>query len=106
MNSKSFTALAIAGLAFCSTPLFESCRTTEPASSQLSDAGITSKIKAKFVGDPDVKALDVSVQTEEGVVYLTGRVENQFQKDEAGRIAAETEGVVKVVNHIKVGDKT
>ena len=106
MSSKSFTAFAIAGLALCSAPVFESCRTTESASTQMSDAGITSKIKAKYVGDPDVKALDVSVTTEEGVVYLTGRVDNQFQKEEAERIAAETKGVVKVVNHIKVGDKT
>jgi osmotically-inducible protein OsmY len=106
MNSKSFAALAIAGFALCSVPAFESCRTTESASSQVSDATITSKIKSKFIGDPDVKALDVSVTTEEGVVYLTGRVENQMQKDEAGRIAAETHGVVRVVNHIQVGDKT
>jgi len=105
MNSK-LTALAIAGLAFCSAPLFESCRTMESASSQMSDAGITSKIKAKFIGDPDVKALDVSVTTEEGVVYLTGRVDNQHQKEEAERLAADTKGVVRVVNHIQVGDKT
>jgi hyperosmotically inducible periplasmic protein len=106
MNSKSLTALAIAGLAFCSTPLFYSCSTTQPASEQMSDAGITSKIKAKFVGDPDVKALDVGVETEEGVVYLTGRVNNQQQKEEAERLAKDTKGVIRVVNHITVGDKS
>jgi hyperosmotically inducible protein len=106
MNSKSLAAWTIVGLAFCTVPVIESCRTTESASEQMTDAGITTKIKSKFVGDPDVKALDVSVTTEEGVVYLTGRVDTQFQKDEAERIAADTKGVVRVVNHIHVGDKT
>jgi osmotically-inducible protein OsmY len=106
MNSKTLTGLAFVGLAFCGTPIFQSCRSTTPAREQMSDAGITSKIKAKFVGDPDVKAFDVSVNTEEGVVYLTGRVDNKFQKEEAERIARETDGVVRVVNHIQVGDRT
>ena len=106
MKSKSLAALAFTGLAFCAVPFVESCRTTQPAGEQMHDTGITSKIKAKFVGDPDVKALDIGVATEEGVVYLTGRVENQFQKDEAERIARETDGVKDVVNNIKVGDKT
>jgi hyperosmotically inducible protein len=70
---------------------------------QMSDTGITSKIKAKYVADPDVKALNVSVTTDEGVVYLTGRVETEAQKDKAQRLAEETSGVKKVVNHIQVG---
>ena len=106
MNSKSFAALALAGIGFCVVPLVESCSTTQPASSEMEDAEITSKIKAKYVGDTDVKALDISVETEEGIVYLTGRVENQFQKDEAERIARDTEEVRDVVNHIQVGDRT
>lgn len=106
IKSKSLVSLAIAGFALCMTPAFQSCRTTEPVSEQVSDATITSKVKAKYVGDSDVKALDVSVNTEEGVVYLTGRVETQKQKEEAERLAWNTEGVKQVVNHIKVGDKT
>ena len=106
MNSKSFTALAIAGFAFCGVPMFQSCSTTQPASEQMSDAGITSKIKSKFVADPDVKALDVSVETEEGVVYLTGRVKTQANKDKAEQLARDTSGVRQVVNNIQVGDRT
>jgi osmotically-inducible protein OsmY len=106
MNSKTFAALAIAGIGLCAVPSFQSCSTTQSASSQMEDAEITSKIKARFIGDPDVKALDISVETEEGVVYLTGRVETQFQKDEAERIARETSDVRDVVNHIQVGDRT
>lgn len=106
MKSKTLAAFAITGLAFCAVPFVESCRTTQPAGEQLHDTEITTKIKSKFVADGDVKALDIGVATEEGTVYLTGRVENQFQKDEAERIARETKGVKEVVNNIKVGDKT
>lgn len=106
MKSKSFVALAIAGIALCIPPVLDSCSTTQPVKTQMSDAAITSKVKAKYVGDSDVKALDISVNTEEGVVYLTGRVETQAQKDEAERIARNTDGVKQVVNHIKVGDRT
>jgi len=40
------------------------------------------------------------------VVYLTGRVKEEDQRAEAQKLAAETEGVKSVVNHIQVGDKT
>jgi len=73
---------------------------------QVSDAGITSKIKAKFVADPQINPFNISVETEEGVVYLTGRVHTQQIKDEAERLALDTKGVRQVVNHIQVGDRT
>ena len=92
--------------ALCLATVMVSCRTTEPAADQVDDAWITTKIRSKYVGDSDVKALDISVTTEEGVVYLTGRVDELSQRAEAERLAAETEGVKSVVNHIQVGDKT
>jgi osmotically-inducible protein OsmY len=106
MNPKTLAALAFAGIGFCAVPLFESCSSTQPASTELEDAEITSKIKAKYLGDSDVKGLDISVETEEGVVYLTGRVATQMEKDEAERIARDTDEVRDVVNHIQVGDRT
>jgi hyperosmotically inducible protein len=92
--------------ALCLATVIVSCRTTEPASEQVDDAWITTKIHSKYIADPDVKELDISVTTEEGVVYLTGRVSRLDQRTEAERLAAETEGVRSVVNHIQVGDKT
>ena len=83
-----------------------SCSSTQPMKEQVSDAGITSKIKAKFVADPQINPFNISVETEEGVVYLTGRVHTQQIKDEAERLALDTKGVRQVVNHIQVGDRT
>jgi osmotically-inducible protein OsmY len=60
-------------------------------------------VKSKLAADPEVSALDVSVQTEEGVVTLTGRVHDDEQRREAVRLARDTEGVRRVVDEIKVG---
>lgn len=106
IRSKSLALLGVACLAFASVSGLESCSSTQPAEEQFSDASITTKIKAKFVADSDINPFNISVETEEGIVYLTGRVQNEGVKDEAERLARETEGVRSVVNHIQVGDRT
>lgn len=80
------------------------CSTTREASSQLSDAGITSKVKAKFAADPEVSNVaSIDVDTQEGVVRLSGNVDTQAQKEEAEKLAKQTEGVRYVRNDIDVG---
>jgi hyperosmotically inducible protein len=107
MHSIRFTArLALAGIALVAVPMLESCSSTQPVGEQLSDSGITTKIKAKLTADPEINPFNISVETEEGTVYLTGRVHDQAQKDEAEELARNTEGVKRVVNHIEVGDRT
>ena len=82
------------------------CSTTQEPGQQVDDAAITASVKTKLAADPDVAAINVDVDTNEGVVTLSGRVESQFQKDEAGRIARGTDGVRSVINNLSVGDKT
>lgn len=82
------------------------CSTTQTTGDQMDDAAITASVKSKFLADPDVAAINIDVDTNEGVVTLSGRVESQFQKDEAGRIARTTDGVRSVINNLSVGDKT
>ena len=79
------------------------CKPMVKAGEQIEDSAITSAVKTRLAGDPDVSAHDIDVDTEEGVVTLNGTVESQFQKDEAGRIARDTEGVRSVINNLKVG---
>jgi hyperosmotically inducible periplasmic protein len=107
MNAISkLTSLALALAVFATVPVFESCKTSQPARTQLSDSAITTKVKAKLAADPDVAGRNVDVNTEEGTVYLTGRVKTQKEKDEAERMARETDGVMRVVNHLNVGAMT
>lgn len=68
-----------------------------------SDAMITSSLKTKFLADPDVAALKIDVDTMNGIVTLTGNVKTAAERDEALRIARETDGVKSVVDRLKVG---
>jgi hyperosmotically inducible protein len=70
------------------------------------DSGITSVIQASLEANDKVKARQVEVQTREGVVYLTGVVDTEAARQEAGRVAWRTENVEGVVNDLTVGERT
>ena len=69
-----------------------------------SDTGITTKVKMAMAGDPVVKAYDVDVTTRNKVVTLSGNVETTAAKDQAVRIAHETEGVRDVIDRLHVNE--
>ncbi|HLD10012.1 MAG TPA: BON domain-containing protein [Methylophilaceae bacterium] len=66
----------------------------------VSDSVITSKVKGKLLKDEGLKSLKVSVETHQGVVLLSGFVATEDQIQQAGKIAAETEGVKSVKNSL------
>jgi hyperosmotically inducible protein len=66
------------------------------------DAGITAAVKTKLLGDPKVKGLKIDVDTKNGVVTLTGTVRSQAEKDEALRLARDTQDVRNVTDQITV----
>jgi hyperosmotically inducible protein len=69
------------------------------------DAGVTTKVKAKLAADDTVKAYQIDVDTREKVVTLKGTVEDEAAKTQAVRLARETEGVTSVVDNIVVNPK-
>lgn len=78
------------------------CSSTRSTRQEFDDAEITAKVKAKLIADPQVKAFDIDVDTLRGVVTLQGEVEESVAKREAEQLAKDTEGVVQVVNRIRV----
>jgi osmotically-inducible protein OsmY len=68
----------------------------------LSDAAITTKVKAKFAADSTVSATKIHVDTDNGVVKLTGTAKSQDEAAKAAEIAKSTEGVASVDNAIQV----
>jgi hyperosmotically inducible protein len=75
-------------------------------STQHDDSGITSVVEASLAANDKVKARAVEVQTREGVVYLTGVVDTEEARREAGRLAWRADGVDGVVNDLTVGERT
>lgn len=66
------------------------------------DAGLTTKVKSKLAADDVVKAHEINVDTQEGVVTLTGNVDTEDAKQRAIQLARETEGVKDVQDMISV----
>ncbi len=82
------------------------CRSTETAGSQLSDAALTSKVKARLAADPEVNPFEIDVDSDNGVVRLSGTVDNERARDQAVTVASRTSGVRDVIDDIEIGEPT
>lgn len=71
-------------------------------SGSVNDVWISSKIKSKLIAEPGIRSLNIDVDVYRGIVTLTGLVSDNSQKESAIRIAQSTEGVVDVVDNLKV----
>jgi len=67
-----------------------------------SDAGITTAVKSKLAADDTVKAYQIDVDTDKRVVTLAGDVQTTVAKDQALKLARETDGVRDVVDKLRV----
>jgi len=68
------------------------------------DAKISGDIQSKFSQDSGLSTKQLSVQSANGVVTLSGTVDNDAQRDAASRQAASVPGVKEVVNNLVVGN--
>ena len=68
----------------------------------VADAVITTKIKADLFAEPELKALAIDVDTENGVVNLSGFVSSKAEAEKAVRLAKGVKGVTNVKNALKV----
>jgi hyperosmotically inducible protein len=68
----------------------------------ITDSWITTKVKAKFIDETELKDSSISVDTDNRVVTLKGTVGTAVAKSRAEAIASGTEGVTRVVNQLVV----
>lgn len=87
---KAFPRLVIGGLLAAAV----ACSSTDP--------GITTAVKSRLAADDTVKAAQIDVDTQDGVVTLSGTVESQMVKDRAVQLARETDGVTSVDDRLTV----
>jgi|SRR5215469_7388322 len=67
------------------------------------DADITARVKSAVFADASLRAPNlVYVQTRNGVVYLTGTVATDLQREQAESYARGVQGVEEVINSISV----
>jgi osmotically-inducible protein OsmY len=68
------------------------------------DAGITTAVKSKLAADDTVKAYQIDVDTNRKVVTLSGDVQSTVAKEQALKLARETDGVRDVVDKLTVSE--
>ncbi|WP_255753502.1 BON domain-containing protein [Massilia sp. erpn] len=75
---------------------------TANAGEVMSDSVITAKVKADMAADSHVKAMDVHVETQKGVVTLSGFVPSKAEADRAVQLARGVKGVNEVKSAIQI----
>ena len=68
----------------------------------IEDSVITTKAKAAIFDTPDLKTLQISVETRQGEVTLTGMVDSAAAKMKAEEVVKSVEGVSSVMNSLEV----
>ena len=85
------------------------CASSSPSSDGVGgywdDSVITTKVKSAIYDEPNLKVVDVNVETIRGVVTLRGEVETLTGRRKAEAAARKVEGVKSVKNKIKVVKK-
>ncbi|HET7359308.1 MAG TPA: BON domain-containing protein [Rhodanobacteraceae bacterium] len=84
------------GQAFAHGPAAAVAQADTRASAKISDAWITTKVKSEFAATKGVSATDISVDTDNGVVTLSGDVGSMAEKNLAEQTARSVKGVTAV----------
>ena len=76
--------------------------TRESAGEYVDDSFITTKIKSQLATDDFLKSFQISVETYQGAVQLSGFVNSQKAVDKAGEIVRGVKGVKSLDNNLIV----
>jgi hyperosmotically inducible periplasmic protein len=105
MTTRVWTLILVAGLVAGGTVACKSSggmrSSTQTAS--LDDATIATRVKTALLNEPELKALEIQVQSENGVVTLVGAVPSEPQVSRAVAVARTVGGVRDVRSSLKVG---
>ncbi|OEC34343.1 hyperosmotically inducible protein [Pseudomonas cuatrocienegasensis] len=94
-------SLSMASAAFAETPTLQSTvlaanTTMDKAEEAVSDTWITGKVKSTFLAEDSLSGMDIKVETNKGVVALSGVVASDAERDLAIAKAKEIKGVTAV----------
>ncbi|MDA8483781.1 BON domain-containing protein [Pseudomonas resinovorans] len=77
-------------------PMLAASETMQKAEDAVSDTWITSKVKSTFLADKNLSGMDIKVETNQGVVALSGTVQSDAERDLAIDTAKGIKGVTAV----------
>jgi hyperosmotically inducible protein len=97
--SKPLIFIGVATILGASTGAYAAPDSTDSSATvgaALTDTAITAKVKANYLGDSRLKDSDISVETNNGVVTLTGTAASSTAKSAAETLAQNVTGVRSV----------
>src|SRR5215813_12360472 len=68
----------------------------------VSDSDLSSQVQTKFKDDSGLQDKQISVDTANGVVTLSGKVDNDTERIAASRYASSVPGIQQVVNNLEI----
>ena len=77
-------------------------QTSESTGQYVDDSVITTRVKTAIFGDPELKTMQIGVETYKGEVQLSGFVNSPESLRRAGEIARSVNGVKSVRNSLIV----
>lgn len=100
--------VSTAFLTLCVMLIAPSIASSQETQRTRSDSEITARVKTALIGNDETKARQINVETENGVVQLSGFVDSQQMKAAAAETARGVSGVREVHNELVVrqGDRT
>ncbi|TVS10364.1 MAG: BON domain-containing protein [Gammaproteobacteria bacterium] len=102
---NTFLKAVTAGLLALTLIAIIGCASTEDrqgTGEYFDDAVITTKVKAAILNDPTLHVSEISVETFENVVQLSGFVSSEEASRQAVAVAGEVAGVKSVLNDMRI----
>ncbi len=102
MTIRTTLAAAVAAVVLLAASGCAVTRGQESVGAYVDDTAITTAVKGRYVGNADVDATSISVETLNGTVMLSGFAKNATEKASAETIAWKVNGVKAVKNEIAI----
>jgi osmotically-inducible protein OsmY len=102
MNFRTTLAAALVAASLITLQGCAVTRGQESVGAYVDDTAITTAVKARFIDNPSVDAVAISVETLRGTVMLSGFAKNSSEKSVAESLAWKVNGVRAVKNEITI----
>ncbi|MFN4282105.1 MAG: BON domain-containing protein [Alphaproteobacteria bacterium] len=102
MQTNVLKSVFVAVALVVAVPACSAIEGRQTAGQYVDDASISTKVRAAFVADDNLKARQISVETFNRTVQLSGFVDSSAEKSRATDVARKVEGVQSVKNDLVV----
>ncbi len=83
------------------TPQSQGMDRSSPTGNAMSDAAITTKVKSALLAERGLPSSQIKVQTNDGVVQLSGFLNSQAEIDRAVQVTSQVKDVKSVENNLQ-----